>query len=368
MPSKSQSSLNSKGLHHVYQTQVPLTLYSNAFHLAWKTILFKRQDKSTEGVRALFPPDHFSEDSNFSVLHKTVLGLSPLDLETLLASSPPSAIDDVDSSGRTALWWAATRGDYPAMSSLLKHKADPKKPTNAGSDPLDAVIFSKNQACIRLLLSCDCDFRFERQGYAILHACCFWGIETDIIELILRKGANLEAPDLEGNTPLAIAVQEKRTPLCDFLISQNANVNNINDDGESCLHIAILVTHPQMVRSLLQHNANYRCKTKAGETLLHYAAQYGDMECLEILRSFNLEDINVEDKVMGISPVHSSREVKGLSAIQIAEQRPDGTPGWLAMFRKLVRDIESKDGDKTSLVNIEDTETEVFEDTVVHQD
>ena len=320
----------------------------------------------TAFLQELFPGEHFIAQSHFSLLHDIVLGFSSLDLGHVLESSPKIAINSVDSEGRTALWWAARRGDHSAVASLLRHGADPTKSTANRSSPFTVAVWSENQACIRLLLS-DCDIQeTNSHKWTSLHYSCYRRCDTDIVESLLRKGADINMPDQSGVTPLMLAVQENRANICELLISYGANLKMTDYDGENYLSIALYNSHNEMTRLLLDHQADHRFRTKTGETILHHAAQYGDLECLRILYSFELHGINVEDKVIGISPQQALEGLKGLTALQIAEKRPDMGAEWLDMFRKLHHRMgqpESKPSVDTDLDELED-----FQDALEHQD
>ena len=74
--------------------------------------------------RCLFDDEEHLESRAFPPLHKIILGLSSLDLQMQLEFSS-TGIDEKDADGRTALSWAATRGDLRSVSLLLQFRADP---------------------------------------------------------------------------------------------------------------------------------------------------------------------------------------------------------------------------------------------------
>ena len=346
--------------------QVPsLMVDRNAIDMAWIVILSNRGDASTrQGLRALFPGDKHIEEQNFTLLHRTVLGLNPLDLETLLASSPRLTVDERDASGRTALWWAAFRADCAAMVSLLKHGANANQKCSLGYSPLHEAIFSCNQACIRLLLEKSAHLDSNPEGYSPLLQCSYFGSDLAILGILLARGADIDSVSPCEETALMLATQEKQHKICEYLISQGAGLNRVNIDGESALHYAVYNKNHRGLRLLLQSGAIPSVKTKAGETLLHHAAQFGDVECLEILDSFNLKGTNSKDKVSGISPIRQFK-VKGLSALEIAIKRPKMPPEWLTTFRRLIHHIEFPES-KVSTTTIS-SEAEEFQDALEHQ-
>ena len=58
----------------------------------------------------------------------------------------------------------------------------------------------------------------------------------DVARLLLVRGANLEAVDNDGNTPLSVAFAKDRKSFVDPLLQGGANPNSENDDGNTTSH------------------------------------------------------------------------------------------------------------------------------------
>ena len=343
-------------------------MYSTATDAAWTDILSNNGEANTrENLRTLFPGPGFIEKSRFTLLHRTVLELNLVKLDILVDSLSRSAINESDTYGRTALFWAARRGDSSTVSLLLKYGADPNKRTPHGNSPLNTAIASKHEECARLLLDFGCEIRDRTtHGWIPLHNSCYCGSDIDIVEKLLDGGVYIDCTTLPSRmTPLIIAAQENHIHIVKYLISQGADLNAADHNGECSLHVATSYNCPEVLRLLLQHKASHRLGTKAGETLLHYAAQYGNIECLEVLLLFSLEGINPENRITGISPTQRFK-VKGLTAIEIAELRTDVSPEWRVMFRTLVHGIRFP-GSKSPLRPPAE-EIEEFEDALETQE
>lgn len=65
-----------------------------------------------------------------------------------------------------------------------------------------------------------------------LHHAAYAG-HVEIIELLLEAGAAVDAPALNGSTPLMRAIQSSRPACVDALLKAGANVNAVNRTGES---------------------------------------------------------------------------------------------------------------------------------------
>ena len=317
-------------------------------------LLSGRFDTETqEQLRILFPDQGFIKKQRFTLLHRTVLGLNHLDLAPLVASLPKSAIDDVDSRGRTPLFWAAVRGDFAKVSLLVEQGADVNRSTLAGDSPCIAAIVSQNLACMEKLVGLVKDVNVKgRQGWTLLHTCCYYGIHTDIIHRLLRRGADIEAsvPN-EGSTPIIIVAQHNHTHLGELLIAHGVKLNTITKNGESALLRAISHNSHEMIQSLLKHHADHSLKTLLGETIMHYAARYGDLKCLEVLCAADLSGVKVDD------------QANGLTAFQMAEKRRGVPDEWLPKFRELLDGVSRIDHQ-----DLEPDNTEDFEDALEQQD
>ena len=316
----------------------------------------------------MFPSDEALDKLNLSLLHQTVLGLNKLDLTTLLASITRPALDAGDAQGRTALYWAAVRGDDATVAMLIEHGACLNKGNYEGMRPLDVAAASGNEASVWRFLESglDTDLNYVSSGgwTPLLHF-CISGTSVEMVERLLSRGADLESRSWNGESALIMATSELRDDLVRCLIARGANVNSVDHDNRSSLHIAIWYHSSAALQLLLQHNADYTIKTHAGETVLHYAAHHGDLETLETLRLFDLRAIDVQDRVTNFSSYQKAKGLVGLTAPQIAEQRRDVAPEWMDAFHRLVQDIEFPE--TTPRVHSPDDVSEVFEDALEYQ-
>ena len=239
-----------------------------------------------------------------------------------------SAINDVDSGGRTPLFWACARGDFTKVSLLIEKGADVNIPSLEGNLAAFAAVFSQNQACIRKIFPLVSGINEKSlQGWTLLQSCCFCGIDADIIDLLISRGADIESTMVEGATALILVAQQNHKQCGEALIAHGANLNTIADNGETALLHAITSNSHEMIQLLLQYHANHCIKTPHSETTLHYAAQHSDLRSLEILSAANLSGLEIQDLA------------KGRTALEMAERRQDMPPEWLPKFQELVDSV-----------------------------
>ena len=350
-----------------------LTIYRlDAFDVALSSILRGGGDvRSREALQKLLPIDDALDQQNISLVHKAFLGLTPIDLEQILQSLPKSLLNIGDTFGRTPLYWAAHRGDSKSVALLLKYGADALCINQIGVSPLHVAIITKNQQAIRQLINVSSHGDRDLFGYLPIHYACEHGVDLDIFKEILSRSHDINSPTRRGETPLTTASYRNKLNIAEWLIDQGANLDMTDIDGRSCLHLAIYGNSNPVLRLLLRHQANHRAKTNAGETLLHYAAQYGNLESIQILSAFRLDGIDVEGRVQGVSSVRLSNKVNGvngMNALEIAEQVREASSEWLTAFHALVRRIRASGSDIAARTSSSENEDEAFEDAVEHQE
>ena len=347
--------------------RLELTRHSNCHDFALQKSLQINNPASAHLWNALFRSDDAIERLNLTVLHQTILGLNNLNLEDLIKSVPSARVDEVDVIGRSALFWAAGRGDVLGTSLLIRAHANVNSKTHRGNRPLDAAFLSRNEICIWLILNAnnvDCKYR-SHAGLTPLHYCCVYGSSITILEKLISLGVDLEQLTGLGATALHYAVQEGHEHLARYLILHGANANAITHHGENGLSLALEHHRHRILQLLLAKEADYRQTIHVDETLLHYAAKHADIKSLQILCAFDLSGIDVRAITTGFEDYADNQKIKGRAALDIAMQREDIGQEWLELFERLVKNIEFPD--VTDVFEDQVEGSEVFEDAVEQQ-
>jgi len=63
-------------------------------------------------------------------------------------------------------------------------------------------------------------------------------INEEILKYLIEKGANVNKPDKDGNTPLIISCKSNNDNIVKYLIQNRADISKVNNDGDSPLKIA----------------------------------------------------------------------------------------------------------------------------------
>ena len=93
---------------------------------------------------------------------------------------------------------------------------------------------------------------------------------------LLNGGANPNAKDERGETPLHKAALANAIAMVTLLVSRGADPNASDALGETPLHTAVYAGAGQAVRALLGGGARIEDATHRGNTALHYAARFPD--------------------------------------------------------------------------------------------
>jgi ankyrin repeat protein len=116
--------------------------------------------------------------------------------------------------------------------------------------------------------------------------------DKDLVELLLANGASVNARDNRGDTPLFWADESK--DATELLLAKGAEVNVRNNEGNTLLYCAALMGDKKVVEVLLENKADVNVKNSKGETPLHLAALRGEMDVAELLLAYRA-DVNAKN-------------------------------------------------------------------------
>ena len=118
--------------------------------------------------------------------------------------------------------------------------------------------------------------RFPRNPVACggLH---YWG-DMPILLALLDAGANTEARNIDGKTPIHLAVQfNGKLAAVQTLLDAGADIEVSDQSGWTPLHMAAIFNEdPAVVRALLDAHANPEARDVLGNTPLNQAIEYHD--------------------------------------------------------------------------------------------
>ncbi|HNW34207.1 MAG TPA: ankyrin repeat domain-containing protein [Candidatus Ozemobacteraceae bacterium] len=122
-------------------------------------------------------------------------------------------------------------------------------------------------------------------GWTPLHEACAHG-HTNIVARFIDVHSNLEGISKKHETALHLAARSGFEEIVKLLLDAGANREVRNVHGETPLHVATADGNRAIMQLLLDARADVNARNFAGETPLHLAARDGDVDAAELCLSF----------------------------------------------------------------------------------
>ena len=236
----------------------------------WMVGIISREARKTDaivGVDAGVTADE-TETTGDMPPHQSVMS-GHVDSVTALADPGPD-INRMDADGYALLHRAVLSGDIGTVIALLDNGADINACADSGlgQTPLYWALWSHHPRIARLLLRKGADVEApDNQGTAILSLANGNGY-IDIVSAILDRGVPVDAKDECGCTPLYWAAEYGNADMVNLLIEKGADVNMQDTHGRTPLHRAAHLGHLDTVITLLNGGAKADVPDKTGRTAL----------------------------------------------------------------------------------------------------
>lgn len=157
-------------------------------------------------------------------------------------------------------------------------------------------------------------------------------------ELLINKGASVNARGFNGDTPLHLAVYNGSTQLVALLLAKRADLNIANTEGKKPIHLAAAFGYPEIVDQIIsldneqlntrgsyggipfyeaaccdqlavmkklldsgKPDYNY-INSNTNDNAMHYAVKNANFEMVNLLIAMQI-DINLQDR-SGLTPLH----------------------------------------------------------------
>jgi ankyrin repeat protein len=212
-----------------------------------------------------------------------------------LLQQDPKLLNDKDKNGDTPLHIAALHGQVAAAQALLDAGADVNAKNNYGpftpGDLWDKVLASNShQDPVGVLTVHGEDTRYMQNGYTPLHLAVFSVKHKQIVEMLVNKGADINAQPASGATPLFFAVLRDQKDDVQFLLDHGANLNLPDAYGDTCLDMALRLQFMSIIPILLDKGADVNAIDQSQHRPLFYAMGMDDHKWADTLRKKGAHD------------------------------------------------------------------------------
>jgi ankyrin repeat protein len=145
----------------------------------------------------------------------------------------------------------------------------------------------------------------DKSGETPLHLAAVRGY-PDITSLLIAEGANVNARDGRELTPLHAAAWGGHKETVALLIDKGAHINAIGENGLTPLHVSTLTGSNETIALLIDNGAEINARNKDGMTPLHLAALAGQKEAVELLIGRGA-DVNAKNEG-GVTPLQMASQ------------------------------------------------------------
>lgn len=234
-------------------------------------------------------------------------------------------VNIIDERGYTPLMYAVEKGKFSSTQILLNAGADP----NFVARTIILAVGSNDPSFIQLLIKAGVDLNIQCNGMNVFtpivnlpHKYC-----KEIIELLLKAGANIDQRDDYGNSLLMLATYKGREDIIQILMNNGAskyhlkniellmaaekgNLDQVIDllhseskldinaqefRGRSVLTCAVIGKHTEVVKTLITNGADINLIDSQGRTPLMWAISTGNMTVIDYIIQAGA-DISIESK------------------------------------------------------------------------
>jgi ankyrin repeat protein len=180
-----------------------------------------------------------------------------------------------------------------------------------GRTPLIMAVAEGHTEVVQLLVRKGANiFVQDMNGDSVLNY-AIWGGNAEIVEIFLKSGIDIGLIDNEGNNALMLASLHCEPDIVKLLLKYGSNINKKNKHGNPPLFLAVRsckcrrgFDHDKLgtIEILLSAGANVKELNNSGENVLMFAAKYGiDSNCIAIIKLLINKGADVNVRCNGVS-------------------------------------------------------------------
>lgn len=224
-------------------------------------------------------------------------------------------LNSADEDGQTPLHLAIGEGYFQAAEFLINKGANVNARTKSGKTPLlySTVTYHLQTEEIvegTVKVAPDSSSKTDVRKLGAPSYVPYDG-QFDTVRLLVDKGADVNAADTLGASPLMFAVDRGYFEVVQFLVERGASLKSASKEGNTPLHLAVFRNNARIAEYLMLKGADVNAKlgpSLLGRTPLIAAVSNGNVEMTKLLISHGA-DANAKD-IEGKSALQYARDAE----------------------------------------------------------
>lgn len=262
------------------------------------------------------------------------LGIQPWVVD-ILERRPPrrtwfgvwNPCNEKDCKGCTLLHYAANQGFHRLVLLFIRHGADTGISDNYKQRVSTAAAEAGHENVMRALLDSGIDPNDCVLGETLFRCAAKEG-HAGMAHLLLERGARIDTQTTSNGTALQVAIIHRRTEVVELLVNRGADVNTTDLEGRTLLHLLLhringLSQLTRLVTLLLQKGAKIEAKENLGYTPLHTCVPFTNKDvsgAVVILLLQHKADADPETS-LGKTALHEAAQKGNFTAAQALLQQ-----------------------------------------------
>lgn len=197
-----------------------------------------------------------------------------------------AAVNRKDERGLTALHLAAYYGHIPLMILLLEGNANASAKGEDGNTALHYAAAKEVDDAAQTWVRRSANITAKADFSNTASRNAFHNGQVEMVELLVQQGgADISAPNVDGDTALHFASRHGNSPIAETLLKGGANPIATSSSGATPLHMAASAGKLETIRTLLSHGARVTARDKRGRSPLYEAAASPGTTSMECARA-----------------------------------------------------------------------------------